>query len=102
MDWPITTACVPAIVVLAIWMAPASAAAPVTCAVGFTKVLESGGSAVCRRSASVGSSSLAEALSQMWWSEARCSGSASDKQTAVSQNSAGDWTVTMRFLCKRF
>jgi hypothetical protein len=81
---------------------PARAGTELTCADGFTKVLEQGGSAVCRRSESVANPDLAEALSQSWWGQASCNGAASDKQEAVSQGPAGDWTVTMRFFCNKF
>lgn len=80
----------------------AHAGMAIECADGFTKILELDGSAVCRRSKSVASSDLAESLSQMWWGQANCNGQTSDRQSGISQNQNGEWTVTMRFFCNGF
>jgi len=86
---------------LAMIIAPglAKAGGSLVCAEGFTKVLDQGGSAICRRTENVRSSDVAEALSLTWWAEARCSGSATDRQAAISQSPRGDWTVSVRFFC---
>lgn len=93
-----------AIVSLALLGEPASALAgtEIECAEGFTKILENDGEAVCRRSKSVETESLAQALSDLWWGEAACNGETADRQTGISESQSGDWTVTMRFLCKGF
>jgi hypothetical protein len=78
----------------------AHAASPLQCADGFTKVLDNGGEALCRRAEDVASSGLADALSRLWWDEAHCTGTARDRQAAVSQNPSGAWTVTLRFFCE--
>ena len=74
----------------------------VECPEGFTKILEQSGQAACRRSQSVASSDLAEAVSKLWWNDAHCNGDESDRQTGISQNQTGAWTVTMRFWCNGF
>ena len=104
MAFPIRSVGVFVALMVLVVVAPSAAQAgtELTCADGFTKVLERGGTAVCRRSESVASPDLAEALSQSWWGQAGCNGAASDRQEAVSQNPAGDWTVTMRFFCNKF
>jgi len=99
---PIRSVGVSAFLVVLLGVGQAVAADSIACADGFTKVLDQGGSALCRRSSSVASSDLAEALSQMWWGQARCNGEASDRQTGISQNQTGQWTVTMRFFCSGF
>ena len=99
---PIRSAGVSAFLVFMLFGGAASAGTTMACAEGFTKVLDQGGTALCRRSQSVASSDLAEALSQMWWGQAGCSGQASDRQTGISQNQTGQWTVTMRFFCSGF
>ncbi len=81
---------------------PASAATTVTCPEGFTAILAKDGHAVCRRSQSVASLDLAEAMSQLWWNNAHCEGDEADRQTGISQNQSGNWTVTMRFWCGGF
>ena len=104
MAYPICSVGVSVALVVLTVLVPhaAQAGTELACADGFTKVLEQGGSAVCRRSESVASPDLAEALSQSWWGQAGCNGAASDKQAAVSQSPAGEWTVTMRFFCNKF
>ncbi len=81
---------------------PAKAVNGVACPDGFTKILAQDGQAACRRSQSVASSDLAEAVSQLWWNNAHCNGAETDRQTGISQNSTGNWTVTMRFWCNGF
>lgn len=90
------------VVSVLLFACPARAGMIVECGAGFTKILEQDGTAVCRRSRSVASSDLAESLSQMWWGEAACSGQTSDRQSGISQNQNGEWTVTMRFFCNGF
>ena len=102
MDHPIRSVGVSALLALIFSACPAYAGTAIVCADGFTKVLEQSGTAVCRRSESVGTPDLAEALSQSWWGQAGCNGSASDRQSAVSQNPTGEWTVSMRFFCSGF
>jgi hypothetical protein len=101
MAYSIRSVGVSALLVLAA-LRPAEAGTAIVCAEGFSKVLDQGGTAVCRRSQSVASPDLAETLSQTWWGQAGCNGSATDRQEAVSQSPAGDWTVTMRFFCNQF
>jgi len=81
---------------------PAWAVDAVACPEGFTKILAQDGHAACRRSQAVASSDLAEAVSQLWWNNAHCNGDETDRQTGISQNSSGNWTVTMRFWCNGF
>ena len=80
----------------------AMAAQTIACPEGFTKILEQSGQAACRRSQSVASSDLADTVSKLWWDNAHCNGNESDRQTGVSQNQTGEWTVTMRFWCSGF
>ncbi len=81
---------------------PAWAGTSVNCPEGFTKILARDGQAACRRSQAVASSDLADAVSQLWWNNAHCDGAETDRQTGISQNSSGNWTVTMRFWCNGF
>jgi hypothetical protein len=81
---------------------PADAGNRASCPDGFTAILANNGQAVCRRSESVASSDLAEAVSQLWWNSAHCEGAETDRQTGISQAPSGNWTVTMRFWCNGF
>ena len=80
---------------------PASAGKAVACPPGFSKILEHDKEAVCRRSQSVASADLGEAVANLWH-EAHCNGTESDRQTSTSQAPSGAWTVTMRFFCLGF
>jgi len=90
------------VVAYALFCAGAEAATTVSCPEGFTKILDQGGQAVCRRSQSVASADLAESLSRLWWNTAHCNGEENDRQAGISQNQSGAWTVTMRFFCNSF
>ncbi len=90
------------LIVLTCLAGTANAGAAIACPEGFTKILEQDGEAACRRSQSVASSDLAEAVSKLWWDNAHCNGAETDRQTGISQNQTGAWTVTMRFWCSGF